>query len=72
MMDAASQWLYEYVAWQWPIRGIVTLAFFAFTFKLTAAILRHALLFLIGAKRWIITAGDDLTSDPRYRWAEEL
>ena len=50
-MDSATELLYDYVAWQWPVKGIVTLAFYAVAFKLAASILRHIALFAIGCKR---------------------
>jgi len=61
--DASTQFLYDYVMWQWPIRWVVTLAFYAFAFKLIAGVLRHVLLGLIRLKRWAITA--DLSLSPR-------
>ena len=67
-MDPSTQFLYDYVIWQWPIRWIVTLAFYAFAFKLTAGVLRHVLRGLIGFKRWAITAERSLSPEHPMTW----
>lgn len=66
-MDSGPQFLYDYVMWQWPIRWVVTLAFYAFAFKLTAGVLRYILLGLIGFRRWA-TAKYSLFPDPPMYW----
>ena len=55
-MDQASQLLYDHVAWQWPIKGIVTLAFYAFAFKLVVGIFKHLLRSGCRLKRWAVNA----------------
>ena len=65
-MDSGTQFLYDYVIWQWPIRWVVTLAFYAFAFKLTAGVLRHILLALIGFKRWANAEYSLAPEDPTY------
>ena len=67
-MDPNPEFLYDYVLWQWPIRWVVTLAFYAFAFKLTAAVLRYVLLGLIGFKRWAITAERSLSPEHPATW----
>lgn len=57
MEESASQVLYDYVLWQQPIKLVVTIAFYAFAFKLGIAILRYLLLTLIGFRRWVV--GED-------------
>ena len=52
-MESSVNVLYDYVLWQTPIKLVVTLAFYAFAFKLIAAILRQILRTFVGCSRVI-------------------
>lgn len=77
MEESASQVLYDYVLWQQPIKLVVTIAFYAFAFKLGIAILRYLLLTLIGFRRWVVGENSLQPDHPRegrlwrYRPREE-